>query len=55
MCQLFELFFTTRRGEGGTGLGLAIDRAVAEAHGGTATVTSDEAGTEVAMWVETQW
>jgi two-component system sensor histidine kinase CreC len=55
MFQLFELFFTTRRGEGGTGLGLAIVRAVAEAHGGTATVTSDEAGTELTMWVETQW
>ncbi len=55
MFQLFELFFTTRRGEGGTGLGLAIVRAVAEAHGGTATVTSDEAGTELTMWVESQW
>ena len=36
----FERFFTTSAGRTGTGLGLAIVRAVAEAHGGTATVSS---------------
>ena len=38
--NLFERFFTTSAGRTGTGLGLAIVRAVAEAHGGTATVSS---------------
>ena len=36
--RLFERFTTTRHGEGGTGLGLAIVRAVAELHGGQATL-----------------
>src|SRR5207244_369625 len=36
--RLFERFSTTRHGEGGTGLGLAIVRAVAELHGGTASL-----------------
>ena len=36
--RLFERFATTRHGEGGTGLGLAIVRAVAELHGGQATL-----------------
>lgn len=36
--KLFERFSTTRHGEGGTGLGLAIVRAVAELHGGRATL-----------------
>jgi two-component system, OmpR family, sensor histidine kinase CreC len=36
--RLFERFATTRHGEGGSGLGLAIVRAVAELHGGQATL-----------------
>ncbi len=35
--RLFRRFATTRADRGGTGLGLAIVRAVAEAHGGSAT------------------
>jgi two-component system, OmpR family, sensor histidine kinase CreC len=36
--RLFERFATTRHGEGGSGLGLAIVRAVAELHGGQASL-----------------
>lgn len=38
--RLFVRFATTRHGAGGTGLGLAIVRAVAESHGGKATLRS---------------
>ncbi|GAC1603864.1 MAG: hypothetical protein NVS4B10_16570 [Myxococcales bacterium] len=38
--RLFQRFATTRHGAGGTGLGLAIVRAVAESHGGKATLRS---------------
>ncbi|HVY25455.1 MAG TPA: ATP-binding protein [Polyangiaceae bacterium] len=38
--RLFRRFVTTRREQGGTGLGLAIVRAVAEAHGGEATLAT---------------
>ncbi len=37
--QIFEAFFSTRKG--GTGLGLAIAQRIARAHGGTLTVDSD--------------
>ena len=37
--RLFERFATTRHGQGGSGLGLAIVRAVAELHGGQATLS----------------
>jgi signal transduction histidine kinase len=36
--SVFERFVTSRKAEGGTGLGMAIVRAVAEAHGGMATI-----------------
>lgn len=39
--QLFEPFFTTRRGEGGTGLGLAVVHAVVTEHGGAIDVQSE--------------
>lgn len=42
--SLFRRFVTTRRDEGGTGLGLSIVRAVAEAHGGHAELTSAQDG-----------
>lgn len=38
--NVFRRFVTTREDKGGTGLGLAIIRAVAEAHGGQAQLTS---------------
>lgn len=43
--RLFTRFFTTERDSGGTGLGLSIVKAIAEAHGGSATVTSDDVST----------
>lgn len=39
--RLFRRFVTTREDRGGTGLGLAIVRAIAEAHAGSAEVTSE--------------
>ena len=46
--HVFERFYRTERsridGLGGTGLGLAITRAIVEAHGGTAAVSSDGLG-----------
>lgn len=42
--RIFDRFQSgTGVSDGGTGLGLAIVRAIAEAHGGTATVTADRA------------
>jgi signal transduction histidine kinase len=38
--RVFDRFFTTARDRGGTGLGLALVKAVAIAHGGDVTVTS---------------
>jgi signal transduction histidine kinase len=38
--NVFRRFITTREDKGGTGLGLAIVRAVAEAHGGQAQLTT---------------
>lgn len=38
--RVFERFFTRRQGKSGTGLGLALVRAIAQAHGGEASVRS---------------
>jgi two-component system sensor histidine kinase ChvG len=42
--RVFDRFFTTRGKRRGTGLGLALVRAVAEAHGGRASVSSPPGG-----------
>lgn len=48
--QLFEPFFTTKTD--GSGLGLAFVRGVARAHGGDATLSSEEGrGTTVSLWL----
>ena len=40
LARVFDRFFTTRDRERGTGLGLSLVKAVAEAHGGSVTVSS---------------
>lgn len=41
--QVFDLFFTTRRGQGGTGMGLGIVQALLKAHGATIVLRQTEA------------
>ena len=43
--QIFDSFFTTRRGSGGTGMGLAIVRAMLDAHGGAIRLVDSTKGT----------
>ena len=48
--RLFDRFYRGERGRHeGAGLGLAITRAIAQAHGGSVSVVSDEAGTVFEM------
>ena len=52
--KIFDLFFTTRRGENGTGMGLGIVQAMLKAHGGDIRLgKSDENGTEFETTVPT--
>jgi signal transduction histidine kinase len=43
--QVFDRFFTTKRGRGSSGLGLALVRAVVFTHGGEVTVSSEPGNT----------
>lgn len=50
LLRLFDRFYRGERGRHeGAGLGLAITRAIAQAHGGSVSVVSDEAGTVFEM------
>ena len=47
--RVFDRFYSTTRGSGGTGLGLSIVRAVAEAHGGTASARPGPVGAQFSV------
>lgn len=47
--KVFDPFFTTK--ESGAGLGLTISRKIVEDHHGSISVSSDESGTQVTVWL----
>jgi signal transduction histidine kinase len=42
LSQIFQPFYTTKAEQKGTGLGLSVSLGIAESHGGTLTVDSEE-------------
>jgi PAS domain S-box-containing protein len=50
--QIFDPFYTTK--PHGTGLGLTLTKRIVEEHNGSISVTSDDQGTAVSVWIPLQ-